>query len=106
MAPWRSPDMANSISTFANGTQSGATGGVGLAVISTNGRVRTSMGAMAISTDVPTFAGGTGTWFFANQRVSVSGTPTIGTTSFGQAVEGNLTGPMTVTAGDPRVAGV
>jgi hypothetical protein len=98
--------MANKLVSFASGIQSGATGGVGAGVISTNHRARTSMGALGLSTDVLTFAGGTGTWFFSNQRVRVSGVPTLSTTSFGQAVEGQLSGPMTVIVGDPRAAGM
>lgn len=98
--------MANKLVSFPSGVQSGATGAVGSAVISTNQRARTAMGALGLSTDVVIFAGGTGTWSFANHRVRVSGTPTVSTTSFGQAVEGNLSGPMTVIMGDPRVAGM
>jgi len=98
--------MANKLVSFASGIQSGATGGVGLAVISTNTRVRTAMGPLGIATDVVTFAGGTGTWSFSNQRVRVSGVPTLSTTSFGQAVEFTQAGPMTVIVGDPRVAGM
>jgi hypothetical protein len=98
--------MANKFVSFSTGVQSGATGGVGPSVISTNQRARTPMGALGLSTDVVIFAGGTGKWFFTNQRVRVSGTPTVSTTSFGQAVEGNLSGPMTVIVGDPRAAGM
>jgi hypothetical protein len=98
--------MANKLVTFPSGVQSGATGGVGLSVITTNQRVKTPMGPVGLLTDVVTFAGGTGTWFFANQRVKVSGTPTLSTTSLGQAIEFQLAGPMTVIMGDPRVAGM
>lgn len=98
--------MANNLVSFASGIQSGATGGVGLAVISTNTRVRTAMGPLALSSDVATFAGGTGQWFFTTQRVRVSGVPVVSTTSIGQAVEFQLAGTMSVIAGDPRVAGI
>lgn len=96
--------MANSIASSANGIQSGATGGFGAAVLSTNQRVRTAMGAIGLETDVVTLPAGTGKWFFANRRVTVSGVATLNSTSFGQAVEGTQTGSLTLVIGDPRVA--
>lgn len=98
--------MASKLVSFPSGIQSGATGGIGSAVVSTNQRARTAMGPLGLSTDVVIFAGGTGTWLFTNQRVRVSGTPTVSTTSVGQAVEFQQAGPMTVIMGDPRVAGI
>lgn len=98
--------MANKLVSFPSGVQSGVSGGVGAGVISTNQQARTPMGPLALATDVVIFTGGTGAWSFTNQRVRVSGIPTVSTTSFGQAVEGNLSGPMTVIMGDLRVAGM
>lgn len=95
--------MAGPIASFPSGVQSG-TSARGASALSVNSRVQTSMGPIMLITDVVTFAGETGTWLLANQRVFVHGIPTIGQSSTGVTQAGGIsTGPMTVVQTDGRV---
>lgn len=74
--------MAGGIASFPSGVQLG--NGRAGAVITTNGRVFTSMGPVMLMTDIVTFAGpSSGVWLFGNQRVFVNGVPTVGDTAVG-----------------------
>jgi hypothetical protein len=92
--------MAGGIASFPGGVQ-GVYGGV--SALSTNSRVTTSMGPLILVTDVMQVGTITGNWAMGNQRVFVNGVPTIGQTSFGIAMFGNVPAPMLVVQADSRV---
>jgi hypothetical protein len=100
--------MAGGIASFPSGVQLG--NGRAAAVITTNGRVFTSMGAVMLTTDVVLFGAPSGTWLFANQRVFINGVPTIGQTSVGiGTLPGGIPvadGTMIVVQTDGRVFGM
>jgi hypothetical protein len=78
----------------------------GTSSITTNTRVRTSLGYVGLVTDTVVFSGGTGMWFLSNQRVRVNNMPTIGASSVGISVIGQSQGTMTVVQGDSRIEGM
>lgn len=96
--------MAGGIASFPSGVQVGSVRGA--SAISTNSRVMTSMGPVMLVTDVVILGVATGTWLLSNQRVFVSGIPTIGQTSVGTAMlQGGIpVGAMTVVQADSRVS--
>lgn len=78
--------------------------------ISTNVRVKTSTGTVALSSDVLTFPGPStvGNWIVPNTRVLVNSVPTIGQGCVGQAIIPAVVpipGPTTIATTDPRVSG-
>lgn len=98
--------MAGGIASFPSGVQLG--NGRAGAVITTNGRVFTSMGPVMLMTDVVLFGPPSGTWLFGNQRVFVNGVPTVGETSVGiGTLQGGIpVGTMIVVQTDGRVFGM
>lgn len=85
-----------------------AAGSPGTAFVTTNVRVKAQTGALGLTTDVMQFGGPlvVGTWVMGNNRVKVSGVPTVGVGSTGTATgAAGATGPVTVTSGDMRVKG-
>jgi hypothetical protein len=98
--------MAGGIASFPSGVQ--ATGLRGTATLSTNNRVRTSMGSVMLVTDVVLFSPPpmSGIWLIPNQRVFVNGVPTIGQTSIGMVPYLNGQFPMTVVQADSRVSAI
>jgi hypothetical protein len=91
--------MAGQISSFASGLQ-GADGSRATSVISTNTRVKTTRGYVGLVTDSVLFPTTTGLWFFPNQRVRISNTPTISKSSVGVYPDAITPGAMMVVEGD------
>jgi hypothetical protein len=98
--------MASPLVTLPAGIM--AAGGPAAAVVTTNARVKTQVGALGIATDVLQFSGPmiSGAWTVPNSRVFVNHIPTVSAMSTGLAV-GPLgaTAPVSVSIGDPRVSG-
>ena len=98
--------MAPPLVTLPAGIMSA--GAPATAVVTTNTRVKTQMGAIGIATDVLQFPGPmvTGAWLVPNSRVFVNRIPTVSTASTGTAVSpAPASAPVTVTMGDSRVSG-
>ncbi len=91
-----------SLSANANASGSAAS------VVTSNTRVSTATGKVAIQTDIVQFSGPmvTGAWTVAATRCKVNSIPVINQSSTGQAASPSpSTAPMTVTQGDSRVKG-
>jgi predicted anti-sigma-YlaC factor YlaD len=85
-----------------------AAGAPASAVVTTNTRVKTQMGALGIATDVLSFPGPmvTGAWTVTNTRVKVGQIPTVSTASVGVATSPlPASAPVSVTMGDTKVSG-
>jgi hypothetical protein len=86
-----------------------AAGGPAAAVVTTNSRVKTQLGALGLVTDVLQFGGPmvTGMWITGNSRVSVNHVPTVSTNATGTATNPATpaSAPVTVASGDPRASG-
>jgi hypothetical protein len=99
--------MAGNVQASPSGVQD-ATGARATAVISPNGRVRTTTGFVGTVFDTLLFGGPsvTGVWFMGDQRVRAGGAPTVSQSSMGLTVVASsppsqLT--MMVVQGDSRV---
>lgn len=93
--------MAGGIASFPSGVQTIVYRAT--ATLSSNHRVKTSMGPVMLVTDVVLFGPLPGTWLLANQRVFVNGVPTIGQSSVGVYSTQLGSYPMTVVQTDGRV---
>ena len=98
--------MAPPLVTLPSGIMSA--GAPASAVVTTNSRVKSQVGALGIATDVLQFPGPmvTGAWLVPNSRVAVNRIPTVSTSSTGTAVSAvPASAPVSVTMGDSRVSG-
>ena len=102
--------MGANFQVLASGVQD-ATGVPAASKVSANQRVKTSAGTISIATDVLTFPGPStvGNWLIPNQRVLVSGIPTISQGSTGQAIRAvpppPTPAPVILAICDTRAAG-
>jgi len=95
------------VSVLAPGVQ--AAGIPATAKVTANTRVLAAAGPLGLLTDIMQFPlpPAVGNWLVGATRVTVNGIPVVNTasigTSFGPPPVSAPTGPMVVTAGDPRV---
>jgi hypothetical protein len=101
--------MAQGLLTLPAGVQD-STGVPAASFVTSNARVKSAMGPLAVATDIMMFPGPstTGNWLVPNSHVLVGGVPSIGQGCSGQAIIPGtppVPGPVTIVTPDPRVSG-